>query len=330
MKNILTLSISLFISMTVRAQQAVPTLPASRHQLVIIAHRGNHVDVPENSVAAIEETIRCGADYAELDLRTTKDGQFVLMHDASVDRMTNGKGKVADLTLAEIKQLKLNSKDGKEYHVPTFKEALLACKGRLNIYLDFKDADVETTWKLLKETGTDQQVVVYLNAKEQYKAWRKTAPEMPLMASLPDEVTTPEQMDNFLQHVKIAVLDNISDKAMLEVARKHNTAIWLDVQKATEGPDDWSAALNKGVQGLQSDHPGALVNYLNEHHLRGGWRRRRSISKTAISLLTPKNTRLRPGFFCEPFGRMPAGQCAARRYISGYLRGYNQRDSPLT
>lgn len=251
------------------AQQAAP-LPATQNKFVVVAHRGNHVDMPENTVAAIAATIQCGADYAELDLRTTKDGQLVLMHDATVDRMTNGKGKVADLTWAEIRQLKVNSKDGKDYRVPTFAEALRASKGKVNIYLDFKDADVTETWKQIQAAGMEKQIVVYLNNKQQYKPWRKTAPQMPLMTSVPDEVTTPAQLNYLLDNFTIEVLDNVTDSAMLAVARQHGVAVWLDAQTASEGPATWNAVLSKRVQGMQSDHPEALVSYLQKNNLRDG------------------------------------------------------------
>lgn len=252
------------------AQQAASPLPVTKNKFVVVAHRGNHVTMPENTVAAIAATIQCGADYAELDIRTTKDGQLVLMHDGTVDRMTNGKGNVADLTLAAIKQLKVNSKDGKDYRVPTFAEALQACKGKVNIYLDFKDADVAETWKQMQAAGMEKQVIVYLNKKEQYKPWRKIAPQVPLMSSVPDEMNSPEQLNYFLDNIALSVLDNVTDSAMLAVARKHNVAVWLDAQTPTEGPADWNAAMRKGVQGIQSDHPEALVNYLVKNNLRDG------------------------------------------------------------
>ncbi|WP_436486814.1 glycerophosphodiester phosphodiesterase family protein [Chitinophaga sp. ARDCPP14] len=241
------------------------TLPATRNKFVVVAHRGNHVSVPENTVAAIEETIRCGADYAELDLRTTKDGQLILLHNPTVDKMTNGTGNVTDLTLAEIQKLQVRSADGKVYRVPTFAEALQACKGKLNIYLDFKAADVPETWRQLQAAGMEKQVVVYLNEKKQYKAWRETAPEVPLMASLPEEIKTPEQLEAFLKKIRIAVLDNITDPAMLAVTGKYNTAVWLDVQSPDEGPASWQAAMGKGIQGVQTDHPEALITWLKQY-----------------------------------------------------------------
>ncbi|HEY9257927.1 glycerophosphodiester phosphodiesterase family protein [Chitinophaga sp.] len=270
MKKIFLFAGTFIFSYSVIAQQAASPLPVTKNKFVIVAHRGNHVDMPENTVAAIEATIQAGADYAELDLRTTKDGQLVLMHDGTVNRMTNGTGNVADLTLAEIKQLKVNSKDGKDYRVPTFAEALKACKGRMNIYLDFKDADVAETWKQIQAAGMEKQVVVYLNKKEQYKPWRKTAPQLPLISSVPEEMNSPAQLGYFLDNVALSVLDNVTDSAMLAVARQHNVAVWLDAQSPSEGPADWNAAMRKGVQGIQSDHPEALVSYLQQNKLRDG------------------------------------------------------------
>ena len=239
-------------------------LPVTKNKTVVIAHRGNHVDKPENTTAALTATIACGADYAEIDLRTTKNGALVLMHDGTVNRTTNGQGKVSDLTLEEIKKLRIKSKDGKEYSVPTFKEALAACKKKLNIYLDFKDADVAQTWEQIKAAGMEKKVVVYLNEPEQYGAWKNTAPSVPLMTSLPDSVQTAAQLQQFLSNFHIAVLDNITEQSMLDVTKQNKVAVWLDVQSKTEGPATWDKALASRVQGLQSDHPGQLVDYLKQ------------------------------------------------------------------
>ena len=100
----ITLLIALLSIFTGVAQTA-PVLPASKNKLVVIAHRGNHVNVPENSLASYEEAIKSGADYVEIDLRTSKDGMLMIHNDATVDRMTNGQGNVADKTWAELQSL---------------------------------------------------------------------------------------------------------------------------------------------------------------------------------------------------------------------------------
>lgn len=252
------------------AQQTVPVLPATKNRFVVIAHRGNHVAVPENTVAAIEQAILCGADYVEIDLRTTLDSQLVLMHDDKVDRATTGKGAVNTLTFEQIRAMQVKASGQQLYQVPSFAEALQACKGKINIYLDFKAADAAVAYQQIKSAGMENQVIVYLNQREQYKPWQKAAPLMPLMTSLPPEAGTPETLAYVLDRYKICAFDNITDSALLAITRAKNVAVWLDAQHDKEGPASWKEAMGKGIQGLQTDNPAALVSYLKENGLRDG------------------------------------------------------------
>ncbi len=251
-------------------QQTTAPLPVSKNGFVVIAHRGSHLVKPENTLAAIEEAIKAGADYVEIDLRTTKDGQIVLCHDETVDRTTNGKGRVQDLNWEEVSKLAVVSKEGKEYRIPEFREVLKVCKDRINIYLDFKEADVAETYRQIKAGGMEKQVVVYLNKVEQYTAWRKNVPAMPLMASLPKSINTKEDLLELLDKMQLEGLDNVKDTAMLTVARENGINVWLDVQGRDENPAKWSEAMRKGIQGVQTDHPEALVRYLEQNNLRNG------------------------------------------------------------
>lgn len=254
--------------------QSLPGLPAARHRIVVIAHRGDHVEVPENTLAAYEKAIQHGADYVEIDLRTTSDGKLVIMHDASVDRMTDGKGKVQDLTYAAISQLKIIDKSkpsSSGYSIPTFAEVLKLCKGRIGIYLDFKDADPAIAYRQIKEAGMEKNIVVYLNKEEQYPQWRKAAPQMPLMCSLPDTVKNGKSLEYFLDKIKLSVLDGSIedyDTATLYVAAKKGVSVWPDVQSPDEGPAIWDKALSMGIKGMQTDHPEKLIGYLKEKGLR--------------------------------------------------------------
>ena len=262
-------------------QNSLVSLPTSKNQLVVIAHRGNHVNVPENSLASYEEAIKCGADYVEIDLRTSKDGLLMILHDDTVDRMTNGAGKVAEKTWAELQSLQLknpNPNDAVAYRIPEFREVLRLCKNRINIYLDFKDADVAETWKQIQAEGMEKQIVVYINKIPDYKKWRNAAPQMPLMTSLFEEVKNKDQLRYFLGQVKIEALDNISDKEMVQTAQNEGVAVWLDVQSASEGPQVWDSALQKGVNGVQTDHPDELIKYLKTNKWRDG------LAKNALNL----------------------------------------------
>lgn len=98
------------------------------NNMELSAHRGSHVMVPENTLEAVEWAGKFGYGFIEIDVRKTKDGQYILMHDDTVDRTTTGSGRVVDLTWEEIQELSILDKDGNvtEYKVPTLEEALEA------------------------------------------------------------------------------------------------------------------------------------------------------------------------------------------------------------
>ena len=104
----------------------------------VAAHRADYVFAPENSLQALENAIYFGADLIETDVRLTKDGHIVMMHDYTVDRMTNGSGRVSELTLAEIKKLQLKTNWGgsTNFQVPTLEEFIQVAKGKVCLYLD--------------------------------------------------------------------------------------------------------------------------------------------------------------------------------------------------
>ena len=243
-------------------------IPKSKNAFVVISHRGNHEAAQENTLAAFQNAINVGADYVEIDLRTSKDSQLVIMHDATVNRMTNGIGKVSDLTWAELKQLKVIEKNHPEWpeqSIPLFSEVLKLCKGKINIYLDFKNADVNASYQALKKAGMQHSVIVYINAAHQLVEWKKIAPQIPLMVSLPDSVQSAAQLNSFLDQYKIHLLDGSYKEytvEMVNAAKAKNIPVWPDIQSATEGPEQWEKAINLGFTGLQTDHPEAMVNYL--------------------------------------------------------------------
>src|ERR1017187_2838116 len=102
-------------------------MPAETRRVVAISHRGEHLHHPENTMPAFQEAVRLGADYIEVDVRTTSDGKLVLSHDGDVSRCTNGTGDVAKMSFDEIRALDAGVKKGAEFagtRVPTFDEVL--------------------------------------------------------------------------------------------------------------------------------------------------------------------------------------------------------------
>ena len=111
----------------------------------VVAHRADYVFAPENSIQALENAIYFGADLIETDVRLTKDGHIVIMHDYTVDRMTNGTGYVSDLTLEEIKQMRLKTNWGgsTNMQVPTLEEYIQVSKRKVGLYLDKAGYDLQ-------------------------------------------------------------------------------------------------------------------------------------------------------------------------------------------
>ena len=269
MKNTIVFCVLAFCIIPAIAQPTSAALPISKHPFIVIAHRGDHTTFPENTLAAFEEAIKNEADYTEIDLRTTKDSMLVIMHDATIDRMTNGKGKIRDLTLAELLQLKINAPAGSstQYAIPRFEEVLALCKNKIHIYLDFKDASVAQTMQLLKKYGMEHQVIVYINSVAQYRDWSRIAPSMPLIVSLPDSVKTVQGLQHFIASFPAAVLDgNYSDYTteMVAAAVAAGLQVWPDIQSKEES-NNWEKALPLGFTGLQTDHPAAIIKWLKEN-----------------------------------------------------------------
>lgn len=108
---------------------------------MVIGHRGAKGYAPENTVPSFEKGIECRANMVEFDVRLTRDGQIVIMHDAMVDRTTNGTGFVSQLTLKEIKKLNAGtwfSPKFKGSKVPTLEEAIASIKGRAKFDIEIK------------------------------------------------------------------------------------------------------------------------------------------------------------------------------------------------
>lgn len=128
----------------------------------LCAHRGCLDTHPENTLPAFRQAIHLGAQMIEFDIQLTKDSVLVIMHDETVDRTTNGTGKVSDLTLAEIRRLDAGTKKGTQFAgtpVPTFEETLAIMPRNvwLNCHLKGGQAVGEAAAALVAKSGRGHQ-----------------------------------------------------------------------------------------------------------------------------------------------------------------------------
>lgn len=155
--------------------------PATRVRQVV-AHRGSSVDRPENTLASTRRAIEVGATACEVDVRTTRDGALVLSHDATLDRMTDGSGKINDKTLGEIQQFDAGRKFDPKFsgeRIPTLEQVLTLCRGKIDVLLDLKEGGELYDRKVaeaVRVTGDPQRVIVGVRSVEQAKQFRKLLP----------------------------------------------------------------------------------------------------------------------------------------------------------
>lgn len=136
--------------------------PASRRVLVA-AHRGDWRNYPENSIGAIESVIGMGVDIVELDLKLTKDSVLVLMHDRTIDRTTNGRGRVSELCYDSIRRCRLRTAHHAavtRYTVPTLREALAVCKDRIVVNVDQGYEYYDLVLAVAEELGVTGQLLI--------------------------------------------------------------------------------------------------------------------------------------------------------------------------
>jgi len=136
----------------------------------IFAHRGSSGTHPENTMSAFKEAERVGADGIELDVHYTKDDQLVVIHDNTVNRTTNKKGRVRDLTLKELLQLDAGSHFSKKYageKIPTFEEVLDWIQGTnllLNVELKYVELDYlyfeEKVLQEITRRGLEERTII--------------------------------------------------------------------------------------------------------------------------------------------------------------------------
>ena len=140
--------------------------------MLIAGHRGGVLKgFPENSVPAFEEVLKHTPAFFEVDPRLTKDSVIVLMHDATLDRTTTGKGKLSDYTFAELQDIRL--KDGlgnvTEYAIPTLSEVIKWARGKTILNLDHKDVPLKMTAELIRKHHADAFVMVTVHSPAEAK-----------------------------------------------------------------------------------------------------------------------------------------------------------------
>jgi glycerophosphoryl diester phosphodiesterase len=236
----------------------------------IIAHRGADAERPENTLASARRAIEVGATAVEVDVRTTKDGFFVLLHDDKLDRTTNGNGSVGQITLVELRKLDAGSHFNAKYRgepVATLSEVLAECKGKADVLLDLKETGDEYVRKviaMIRAEGDPRRTIVGVRSIEQGREFRRVLPEARQLGLIakPDEIEAYAQAGVEMIRLWPKWLD---DPSLVERVRKAGVKLHLNGETGTR--DDVIPLLKHSPDSLSSDDPRQLVSTLGQ--LRG-------------------------------------------------------------
>ena len=253
------------------AQEKLEDFPKPKNgNTYVIAHRGEHNSIPENTLAAYQKAIDLGCDYVEIDIRKTKDGRFVSVHNETVDAYTRGEvtGKVSDFTLAELKQLNIGKRVGPAWEnerIPTFEEILQLCKGQIGIYLDLKEPDVQAQIELIRSYGMERDVIWYIPASymDVIMEVKKNCYKCVIMPDPGEERNIIKVLEQARPKVLATDMGELS-ASFVKTAHRHGSKVFTDDRTASV--EEWEQILKWGTDGIQTDQPEKLIELLNKKH----------------------------------------------------------------
>lgn len=259
--------------------------------VVVISHRGDWRNYPENSIPAIESIIRMGVDMMELDVKMTKDSVLVLMHDKTINRMTTGKGLVSDITydsLMTFNMRRAHNVATDSIKVPTLREALLCCKDRILVNVDHAYPYYKEIVELANELGVTGQVLMKGKSSidkvnEDMSKHENNLLYMPII-----DINKPKGQALFTEYQERGVvpmayevcwqnpgeeLTNCVAKILETGSRAWVNTLWPSLcggygndddaaLDAADPADVYGQYLDMGFSMIQTDRPELLINYL--------------------------------------------------------------------
>jgi glycerophosphoryl diester phosphodiesterase len=232
--------------------------------MLVIAHRGASGHAPENTLAAFKRATALGAAFIETDLQLSRDSRFVAIHDDTVNRTTNGQGKVHDLSLADLRRLDAGSWFGSEFageRIPTLEEILeFSKKHDVVFYLELKPSG---SWGgehaligALRESGEVARTVVISFDAGVLEGLRRIEPTLMTGLLFDGQIDRPLERAVEIGARQLAVRGDLVTPALLAEARKKDLQV---VCWTVNQPAHMRLLIEAGVDGIMSDYPDRLV-----------------------------------------------------------------------
>jgi len=221
--------------------------------MIIIGHRGCAGIEPENTLRSILKAVEYGVDYVEVDVRACRTGEVVVIHDATVDRTTNGRGYVKDLSFNELR--KLNA--GKGEKIPTLGEVIDAVNGKCGLIVEIKEENIwRETLEIIKEKEAVENIIVASFYHTVVKDIKTTYPDVRCGVIFTCEPVNPSTLA--LDAKAEIIIPNYSyiTQKLITNAHKFNLKI---IAWTINRVEDGLKLLKQGVDGLATDRPDLMM-----------------------------------------------------------------------
>ena len=216
-----------------------------------IGHRGARAYEPENTLSSFRKAIELGANAVELDVRKTKDGKLVVIHNADVNKTTNGEGAVNELTLEQIQKLVTD----KDEHIPTLDDVLDSIGKKVKVLVELKEVGTEKqVLDMIQQKGLTDNVILVSFHEEVLKKIRE----------LNQTITTgliyvrhknPVQAALDLKATYLLSLYSFTHSANIKKAHENGLKVIVWTINKKEEVEEYK---KKGVDGIASDRPDIL------------------------------------------------------------------------
>lgn len=241
-------------SCTSQPQPEPESIDAVR-RIEVVVHRGANALAPENTLPSADSALVHGADWIEVDVRTSRDGVLYNLHDAELDRTTNGSGIIGDWLSADIDTLDAGQWFAPEFRglrVPTIASMLDGLRDRALVYFDVKDGDLQQLVMMVRQKGFADRSFFWFGKEEMLRQFLTLAPEMKVKVNANDierlqywmQICQPAIVETHVEHVTPTFIDFCSE---------HGIRIMVAAQG--ESADDYRRALQCGADMINLDKP---------------------------------------------------------------------------
>ena len=244
----------------------------TKKDVLVVAHRACWREAAENSLEGLEACIRQGVDIAEVDVRATRDGVLVLMHDPGIGRTTNGSGRVSALTYAQLRDVRLKAGRGgakarmTDYRIPTLEEALRVADGRIMLELDIKDRP-RLVMDFLRQKGRTKDIVLATDTGFDPRLdvrWRLflTGQDSSRHRLLLPDGARPFAISANWGHMR-------DPRAAFARIHAQGGRVWsVTLTGKRDTPATWEKYIRAGPSAIHTDQPDKLLQYLREREER--------------------------------------------------------------